>query len=206
MCANCVQCLEMDMDRDQPLIDLTKQGNISAYEQLVDRYKNMVFTLAMRLVGNREDAEEVAQDTFLKVYDAISNFKGDSKFSTWLYKITYHKGLDYIKKIKAQPRTNSLDGSYELDFQLMNETWDSLESKEKRRNVNKAIEKLEGEDALLITLFYFEELTLKEIANITDLAANTLKVRLHRARKKLALILRNTLEPETIKCYERARK
>ncbi|MDC6390057.1 sigma-70 family RNA polymerase sigma factor [Maribacter sp. PR1] len=196
----------MDMDRDQPLIDLTKQGNISAYEQLVDRYKNMVFTLALRLVGNKEEAEEVTQDTFLKVYDAISNFKGDSKFSTWLYKIAYHKSLDYIKKIKTQPRTNSLDGSYELDFQLMNETWNSLESKEKRRNIKKAIERLEGEDGLLITLFYFEELTLKEIANITDLEANTVKVRLHRARKKLALILKNTLEPETIKCYERAGK
>lgn len=88
----------MNKPSDQLLIERAQKRDISAYEKLVDRYKHMVFTLALRLVGNREDAEEVAQDTFIKVYSALTTFKGESKFSTWLYKIAYRKGLDCLKK------------------------------------------------------------------------------------------------------------
>ena len=196
----------MSKDKDQPIIVLAQNGNMSAYEKLVDRYKHMVFTLALRIVGNREDAEEVAQDTFLKVYSALPTFKGDSKFSTWLYKITYRKGLDFLKKQNKHPATSSLDLHFKPVSLLVTEAWNTLETKERRRTVKRGIEKLEGDDGILITLFYFEELSLMEISEITDMESNTVKVKLFRARKKLADILRNSLEPETIQGYERARK
>lgn len=196
----------MKKDSDQPLIELALKGDTSAYEKLVDKYKHMVFTLALKLMGNREDAEEVTQDTFFKVYQSLSTFKGDSKFSTWLYKIAYRKGLDYLKKRKSYSKTDSLDLENAAIISLKTEVWNGLEIEERKRNIKMAIGQMDGEDGILITLFYFEDLSLQEISDILDLEANTVKVRLYRARKKLGAILRDVLEPEIIQGYERTRK
>ncbi|UWX54037.1 sigma-70 family RNA polymerase sigma factor [Maribacter litopenaei] len=196
----------MNKQSDQPLIALAQKGDMSAYEKLVDNYKHMVFTLTFRLVGNREDAEEVAQDTFLKVYSALASFKGDSKFSTWLYKIAYRKGLDCLKKRRSLPKTKEFDKDIRSIIPLTTEIWNDLEIRERRNTIKSAIEKLANEDSVLITLFYYEELSLVEISDIMDIETNTVKVKLHRARKKLASILRNSLEPETIHNYEGTRR
>ncbi|MDC6406674.1 MULTISPECIES: RNA polymerase sigma factor [Maribacter] len=196
----------MNKPSDQLLIERAQKRDISAYEKLVDRYKHMVFTLALRLVGNREDAEEVAQDTFIKVYSALTTFKGESKFSTWLYKIAYRKGLDCLKKHKSQPQTKGFDMQDTSALYLSPEIWNKIEIKERRKTIKRAIEELDNEDSVLITLFYYQELSLVEISEIIGIEANTVKVKIHRARKKLALILRNSLEPETIHSYERTRR
>lgn len=196
----------MNKQSDQPLIALAQKGDIRAYESLVDNYKHMVFTLALRLVGNREDAEEVAQDTFLKVYSALASFKGESKFSTWLYRIAYRTGLDFLKKQRSQPQTKSFEKDIKTAIPLTTEVWNELELKERRKTIKGAIEKLAKEDSCIIILFYYEELSLIEISEIMNIEANTIKVKLFRARKKLALILRDLLEPETLYNYEGARK
>ena len=85
---------------DQHYINLIINGDTNAFAILVDRYKDLVYTLTLRMMKNREEAEEVSQDTFIKAYKSINRFKGDSKFSTWLYRITYHNCLDAIKKNK----------------------------------------------------------------------------------------------------------
>jgi len=85
---------------DQHYINLVLQGDANAFSILVDRYKDLVFTLTLRLLKNREEAEEVPQDTFVKVYKSLAKFKGNSKFSTWIYKIIYNTSLDRIKKNK----------------------------------------------------------------------------------------------------------
>jgi RNA polymerase sigma factor (sigma-70 family) len=86
----------MAMINDQHYINLIIEGDSNAFAVLVDRYKNMVFSLALKMVKNREEAEEVAQDTFIKVFKSLVKFKGDSKFSTWVYKVTYNTCLDRI--------------------------------------------------------------------------------------------------------------
>ncbi|PIB29463.1 RNA polymerase sigma factor [Maribacter sp. 4G9] len=196
----------MNKPSDQLLIECALKGDISAYDKLVDRYKHMVFTLALRLVRNREDAEEVAQDTFIKLYSGLATFKGESKFSTWLYKIAYRKGLDCLKKQKSQPQTKSFDINDTSALSLYPEIWNKIEIKERRKTIKRAIEQLDNEDSVLITLFYYQELSLVEISEIMGIETNTVKVKIHRARKKLALILRNLLEPETIHSYERTRR
>ncbi|MBT8318690.1 MAG: RNA polymerase sigma factor, partial [Gramella sp.] len=90
---------------DEYYVQQILEGNIQVYSVLIDRYKHMVFTLAKKMLKNNEDAEEVAQDAFLKAYKGLANFKGDSKFSTWLYRITYHRSLDYSKRNKRQLAT-----------------------------------------------------------------------------------------------------
>jgi len=193
----------MSQDTDQPLIKLILAGDMQAFAQLVTKYQHMVYTLALKLTGNEEEAEEVAQDTFLQAYKSLPSFKGESKFSTWLYRIAYHKGLDALKKRKRKVEVHTIDAYPNLDVPALENSWDSLEAKERKNIIKRAMTHLDGDDAVLITLFYFEELSLNEIADVVLLKANTVKVKLHRARKRLATILRENLEPEIIEGYER---
>lgn len=194
----------MSQDEDQPLINLTLEGDTSAFAKIVKKYEHMVFALAMKLMQNKEEAQEVAQDAFLKAYSALGSFKGDSKFSTWLYKITYNKGLDELKKRKRTLEVIKIDNYLELNVPDLNNSWESLEVKERKITITKAIHTLRPEDKVLITLFYFEELSLNEIAVVLGLEISNVKVRLHRVRHKLAKVLRKIMEPETIQGYEKA--
>ncbi|NNL02982.1 MAG: sigma-70 family RNA polymerase sigma factor [Eudoraea sp.] len=193
----------MSQKPDEYLIKKVIRGESNAYAELVDRYKHMVYTLALKIVKNREDAEEVAQDTFFKAYSSLKYFKGDSKFSTWLYKIAYYGSLDYLKKNKRRVETTKLDISEEYKIASMDDALDGMESKERAEIIKHAIQELPGEDAVLITLYYFEMQSMKEISKVMGLAPNTVKVRLFRGRKRLAKILENTLEQEILHSYGR---
>ena len=95
----------MTNNNDQLYITKVINGDTNAFAYLVDSYKNMVYSLAYKMTKNREEAEEISQDTFIKAFKKINNFKGDSKFSTWLYRIAYHTSLDYLKKSKKEHHT-----------------------------------------------------------------------------------------------------
>lgn len=171
---------------DNEIISKVLSGDQQAYAGLVNRYQNYVFTLALRMVKNREDAEEVAQDSFIKAYKYLADFKGNSKFSTWLYTIVNNTGISFLRKKKLE--IYSLDNEKVFE---MAENRDSgftanlVEQKSKLNMVNKAIAMLNPDDAEVITLFYKAEQSLEEIAGILGLEANTAKVRLYRARTRL---------------------
>ncbi len=195
----------MSQETDQPLIMLVLDGDMQAFAKLASKYQHMIYNLALKLVGNAEEAEELTQDTFLKVYEALPNFKGESKFSTWLYRIAYNKSLDLLKKRKRKLEVHSIDSYPNLDIPSLENHWDALEFEERRVIIKNAVEELEGADVALITLFYFEELSLSEIAEILSIKENAAKVKLFRARKRLAVLLRKKLEPEIIEGYESKR-
>ena len=161
----------------------------------------MVFTLALKMVKNNEDAEEVAQDVFLKAFTALKSYKGEAKFSTWLYKIAYYRSLDYLKKNKRQLQTSAIDISEEYSIAALDETLDELESAERKQMIRQAMEELAPDDSIIITLYYFEELSLKEIAKVMGLTPNNVKVRLFRSRSRMAKVLKSKLEPEMIRAY-----
>lgn len=193
----------MSLDHDQPYIARTLKGDMGAFSVLVDRYKHMVFTLAMRMVKNKEEAEEISQDTFLKVYKGLEGFKGGSKFSTWVYKIAYYRSLDYIKKLGKHPETSLIEGYLEHDMEVDDHFVDRLEKNEKKIVIKDALKKLSGDDGIVLTLHYFEELSLNEIAIIMNINVNNVKVKLFRARKRLKQVLLNVLEPDIIQSYAR---
>jgi RNA polymerase sigma-70 factor (ECF subfamily) len=171
---------------DNEIISRVLQGEQNAYAELVSRYQNFVFTLTLRLINNREDAEEVAQDVFIKAYRFLADFRGDSKFSTWLYTITHTTSISFLRKKKQQ--LYSLNNEKVQDaIENQNIRMDALPVEQKARviTVNKAIGMLSAEDAAVLTLFYKAEQSLEEIGNILGLDPNTVKVRLHRARRKL---------------------
>lgn len=193
----------MTQKEDHYYIEETLHGNNHAYEILVDRYKSMVFTMAIRITKNREDAEEIAQDTFLKAFKSLATFKGESKFSTWVYKIAYYGSLDYLKKKNRQVEKDAVDISEVYNLSSLESVLEDIERKERLAVLKDAIQKLSEKDSTIVTLYYFEELSIKEIAIVTGLTPEVLKVRLFRSRKQLANILHHMLEPEIVESYER---
>lgn len=175
----------MEAKTDQIYIDRVLQGDSNAFAFLINRYKDMVFTLALKIVKSREDAEEVAQDSFLKAYQKLEGFKGQSKFSTWLYTIVYRSALTKVRKKKLE--TTDID-SYVLDNHKDGQDFPQLEAiknGEQQKYVSQAIDNLGETDSLLITLFYLHDNSIEEIQEITEMSQSNVKVRLFRARKRL---------------------
>lgn len=181
---------------DIEIIDLVLAGNQPAYADLVKIHQRYVFTLAMRFTRSREDAEEVAQDTFVKAYRSLGNYQRSAKFSTWLYTIVYHTAMTHLRKKRVS--TSSIDDD-ENSIQLESYSIDDQSSVEKKSRsfyVNQAIGMLLPDDATIITLFYQGEQSLEEIANVMGMEANTIKVKLHRARHRLKERLEQLLKGE----------
>ena len=171
---------------DSEIISKVLTGDQQAYAELVTRYQNYVFTLAFRFTKNREDAEEVSQDIFVKAYRALADFKGNSKFSTWLYTIVNNTCITFLRKKRLQTHSLDKEGVFEVaDSQDSGLRANQVEQKSKVAMVNNAIKMLGTDDAEIITLFYKSEQSLEEIAQILGLETNTAKVRLHRARTRL---------------------
>jgi len=187
---------------NQIYIDKILDGDTNAFTVLVDRYKDLVFTLALRMLKHREEAEEVAQDTFIKVYKSLNKFKGDSKFSTWIYRVAYNTCLDRIKKNKRQQYTVEINEYTEHQVKTIDNALDQMEAKEREQSMQDCLALLPSEDSFLLTLYYFEEQSLEEIGKVVGLKPNNVKVKLFRGRKKLATILKKTLDNETIESYE----
>ena len=171
---------------DIETISKVLQGDHNAYADLVTRYQNYVFTLTLRFIKSREDAEEVAQDVFVKAYRSLADFRGESKFSTWLYTITNTTCITFLRKKKLEVHSLDNEKVFEMaDSKDSGLRANMIEQKSRVGMVNKAIAMLSPDDAEIITLFYKAEQNLEEIARILGLEANTAKVRLHRARGRL---------------------
>ena len=171
---------------DSEIISLVLKGDHNAYAQLVERYKSYVFTLTLRFTKNREDAEEISQDIFVKAYRSLADFKGASKFSTWLYTIVNTTCITFLRKKRLDVRSLDDERTFEVaDSQDSGLRANLVEQKSRQNMVNRAIAMLNPDDAQIITLFYKNEQSLEEISQILGVEVNTAKVRLHRARTRL---------------------
>jgi len=184
-------------ETDLALITAVLNGNTAVYSELVKRHQRFVFTLALRFTKNREDAEEVAQDCFVKAYRALGTFRQTSKFSTWLYSITYTSAMSALRKKRLT--TISLDDD-EYTVQPVSPSsysdTDTIEKKSAYVYLNQAIDSLLPDDAAIITLFYKGEQSLEEIGKVLFMEPNTVKVKLHRARVRLKEKLQYLLKDE----------
>jgi RNA polymerase sigma-70 factor (ECF subfamily) len=182
-----------DNQKDLALIDRILTGDQFAYRALINRHKEYAFTVAYRILGSREDAEEVAQDAFMSAFRALGNFNRESKFTTWFYRIVFNAAVAHKRKHRVA--TEQIE-----DFKLtrlgMAQASDELKLNEQRLYIQKALNNLLPDDVTMITLFYLKEFSLEEIADITGIAANTAKVKIHRARKRLAEELSKILKGE----------
>lgn len=179
---------------DKIYIQQVLDGKTSSFTYLVNNYKDMVFTVCFRILRQREDAEDVAQTVFLKAFNNLHSFKGDSKFSTWLYTIAYRTSISktQIKKVDTVHQDFLMENATDDSFPQLEE----LKDQEQQLYVQKAIEKLPEIDGVIITLFYIEECSIQEIVDITELSEANVKVKLYRSRKQLKTNLEQLLQHE----------
>ena len=187
---------------DNEIISRVLRGEQNAYAELVNRYQAYVFTLVLRMIKSREDAEEVAQDVFIKAYRSLADFRGESKFSTWLYTIANTTSITFLRKKKLD--VHSLDN--EKVFEVADSKDSGLranlvEQKSRVNMVNEAIAMLSPDDAEIITLFYKAEQNLEEISRILRVETNTAKVRLHRERTRLKEKMEKNFSEEVKNIY-----
>ena len=171
---------------DKEIIKRVLAGEQAGFAQLVQRYQSYVFTLVLRFTDNREDAEEISQDVFVKAYRSLADFRGDAKFSTWLYTIVRTSCITFLRKKRLA--TTSLDNertSIQVENRESGFTANVIEQKSKHAMVNAAIQMLSPDDTQILTLFYKGEQSLEEIGRVMRLDPNTIKVKLHRARNRL---------------------
>jgi RNA polymerase sigma-70 factor (ECF subfamily) len=177
------------------IIRKVKQGEVQAFNEIIVFYEKQLFNLAFRIIKNREDAEEVAQDSFVKAYKRIKSFKGNAKFSTWLYRITYNTSLNKIAANKRLGFSEELEDE-KLGGSFPEDGMKDLLMEERKGFIKAALAKMTPQESTLITLYYQNECDLKEIEEITGINRNTAKVQLHRARKRLELHLQQMLKTE----------
>lgn len=188
----------MKYQEDSFYINKVLKGNLPSYAILIEKHKGMAYTLALRIVKNREDAEEIAQDAFLKAYNSLSSFKQESKFSTWLYKIIYNTAISRFRK-KQLDQLSIEDMA--IPDSLQEEDHDGLDImhlRERKKIISTAIGRLKDDESAVLTLFYLSELNIKEIEEITGFTDSNIKILLYRGRKKLLFELKKILKEEIV--------
>jgi RNA polymerase sigma factor (sigma-70 family) len=175
------------------LIDRIVAGERQLYATLVDKYKSYAYTIAMKILESRPDAEEVAQDSFVKAFQYLKKFNRQAKFSTWLYRIVFNTGISY--KRKRKPAFQNLENSI---IEYSERADSNMEKDDKQVFIAKAMDRLNEADKLAIQLFYLKEFNMEEVADMMGQNINTIKVRIHRARLRLADELTGLLKKEAL--------
>lgn len=183
---------------EKNIIERCKQGDLAAFNELVKKYEKQVYNFAYRLTGNYDDANDIAQEAFLRVYNAIGSFRGDASFTTWLFRITTNVFLDDRKRARAHPHT-SLDEHMELEESSVTRQIEDpspspeaiTEENERGQILQDAIHSLPDYQRAMVSLYHTEQKSYEEIAEMMDLPIGTVKSRLNRAR----LALKEKLTP-----------
>jgi RNA polymerase sigma factor (sigma-70 family) len=191
----------MDHKADIKYIEQVLGGKIEAFRYLIDRYKDRTYNLAFRICGNREEAEEVAQDAFLKVFRSLKGFKMKSSFATWLYRIVYNTAISYVRNKKKGILSLEDFPAEAADFAGKNISEEEAEKEYRNALVNFALQKINEEERGLISLFYYEEMSTEEISDFTGISKSNIKVKLFRARQKMLEIIEK-VEKKKLKYHE----
>jgi RNA polymerase sigma-70 factor (ECF subfamily) len=179
---------------DNEIIERIRDGAKHHYAQLVDRYKDRAFTLAVRMLKNKEDAEEAAQDAFIRAYNALNRFEGKARFGTWFYRILYNVCLTRLGKRKEE--FQRLDYDDDIDYNGFESAFTASGYNEYETNdmvefVKKTMEALPEKYQTILSLFYFQDLSHEEISDVTQLPIGTIKTHLFRARAILQQLLQS---------------
>jgi RNA polymerase sigma factor (sigma-70 family) len=179
---------------DEDVIDEIMNGNNSSFIILIDRYKDYAYTIAFNILTIEEDAEEVSQDAFIKAFNNLKKFNRESKFSTWLYRIVFNTALTAKKK---QKKNTHFDIDHAKNT-LYDDAISISEVSDRHKYISMALNRLSEADNTALTLFYLKELSLEEICEIINASMSSLKVRLHRARKRMAIEMNILLNEEAL--------
>jgi RNA polymerase sigma-70 factor (ECF subfamily) len=171
---------------DQIIIGKVLAGDTASFGIIVEKYQHLVMNIAYQILRQREEAEDLAQNTFVKAYEKLNTFKGDSKFSTWLYRITWHMAISQHRKIHNVLNSNTFYLNDESQHISDHSTIEANDREEALAKLEMAMQKLEADDRAILNMFYKQQLKVQEIAEITGFSESNVKVKLFRSRKKLA--------------------
>ncbi len=173
---------------EEKLLQRIKRGDDEAFAILMEQYANQVYALVVRIIQQREDAEELTQDVFIKAYEQMESFSGRSSFATWLYRIAYNCAISHTRRHRV-PHYSIDEGRLSA---VSDDDVEQMEGNLSDTNIEaltEAIEQLNAEERVLVTLFYYEQRPIAECAEIIRQSESNTKVRLHRIRKKLYLMI-----------------
>jgi RNA polymerase sigma-70 factor (ECF subfamily) len=190
---------------DEELVELAQEGSRAAFASLIDRHKAAVFGMALRVIGNREDAEEAAQDTFIRAFRALDNFRRDAKFSTWLYRIAMNVCLTKARQSRLD--VTSIDESMEEEddsapLQIADRAEDPeqvVERTDFQERVRSLIASLPPKYSAVLTMYHMHDLSYEEISEALDLPIGTVKAHLFRARNALKKLALSAFEPHELR-------
>jgi len=181
----------MEREEELILIEKIKSGDDALYKILVDRYSPKILSIVRGVVMSRGDAEEVAQDVFVKAFFSLKKFRGDSSFSTWLYRIAYNMSISKVRKKSRYVSMGDMG-----NFAAGQELFDGSDSEEENRNqenrfkmLDTIINELDPADRFLLLSFYIHEKSIREISEITGMGESNVKVKLHRIKKRLTALI-----------------
>ena len=185
----------MTHEEEKSVIDRIKSGDINAYEILVTEYEKNVYNLALRMTSNPEDAADMTQEAFIKAYSSLDSFRGDSKFSVWLYRIVSNVCLDFLRRQKRRPSVSLSvedDDGETAELDIPDESLSPhavLESRLTREALGRGLKSLNPAQRQILLMRELQGMSYDEISEALDLEAGTVKSRIFRARKKLCAFL-----------------
>ena len=181
---------------DEHCLEQVIAGKTGYYRYLVNKYKDMLYSVAIGMLKNETLAEEAVQDAFIKAYKGLKSFRGDSKLSTWLYKITVNESLKKLKNGGKFYTDIDIDGLNNDDMIVSSHAVHTLKEEEQKRFIHEVLNEMTPNESLLLRLYYLSEQSVDEISEITGLSKSNIKVILYRARKNFYEILNRILQSE----------
>lgn len=188
----------MEKKADEYYIHEILKGDSGSFSQIVERYGLLAFSLSMKLLKQREDAEEAAQDSFIKAYNSLSSFQGSSSFKTWFFRIVYNTS---ISKLRARKNIEVKFDDIKISEKEAYNTENALGllcSDDRQKYLAVALDRLEPDQRALLTMYYYDDFSMEELSSITELTVSNVKVKIHRSRKKLLQELKFVLKDEAI--------
>ena len=188
----------MEKKTDEYYIREILKGDSGSFSQLVDKYSHLAFSLSMKLLNQSEDAEEAAQDSFIKAYNSLSSFQNSSTFKTWFFRIVYNTS---ISRLRTRKNNEVKIEDVKISDAEINDTENAigqLNSEDRQKYLQIGLERLEPDEKALLNMYYFDDFSMDEISSITGLTVSNVKVKIHRSRKKLLYELRFVLKDEVI--------
>ncbi len=184
----------MELYSDAYYIRRIEAGDVGCYACLLDKYSRQVYSLLYKMVRNKEDAEELTQDVFLKAFRHLSSFKSDCSFSTWIYRIAYNTAISVLRKHREEFLTIEESQLSDVSEEEVGELLEQQTRDKQLEQLEAALAQLPPDERALILLFYKKEKTVEEIATITGLSIANVKTKMHRIRKKLFVLIKGMEE------------
>lgn len=188
----------MENKADEYYIREVLKGDSGSFSHLVEKYQQLAFSLSLKILNQREDAEDSAQEAFIKTYNSLRSFNGKSSFRTWFFRIVYNTAIIKLRRLKKAELKIEDTRISETELSEIENTMSQFNTEDRVKYLKLGLEKLETDEQALLHMYYYDDFPMDEVAKITGLTVSNVKVKIHRSRKRLLKELTLILKDEVI--------